>query len=148
MNNEQIVHKSWWNRNWKWVVSICAIILVVITVFFSSGLGRITTDIAQAYTDTGLYENALAKINADPKVNELLGEVQPLGKITILEGETKYSNNYQTVNSTVRIVGTKGKAKMDISADRITDQWVYSKINIRIKNLSNKKQTVQINVVE
>src|SRR5690606_24169914 len=130
------------------IVLICVIMLVAIPVFFFSGLGRITTDLAQAYMENALYENALAKVNADPKVGELLGDVQPLGKMAILEGETKYSNNYQTVKSTVRIEGTRGKAKMDIYAERINDQWDYLKINVRIKNLSNKKQTIQITVVE
>tara|TARA_Y100001934_G_C11956515_1_gene587424 strand:+ start:205 stop:651 length:447 start_codon:yes stop_codon:yes gene_type:complete len=148
MNNELIEQKNWWKRNWKWFVPVCGIILISITVFLSSGMGGITTDFAQAYADTELYENALIKVNADEKVNELLGEIEPLGKMAILEGQTEYSNDNQKVNSTVRIIGTKGKARMDITADRINGKWNYSKINVRIKNPPEKKQTIEINTAE
>lgn len=144
MNNEITIQQNWWKRNWKWFIPIFAIIMVLTAVLISSGLGEITADIAQAYQDTELYENALEKVNANPKVNELLGEVQPLGKMAILEGETRYNNNHQTVNSTVRITGTKGKGKMDISADKINGQWNYSIINVRIKNGTNTKRTIKI----
>lgn len=144
MNNEITIQQNWWKRNWKWFVLIFAIIMVLTAVLISSGIGEITADIAQAYQDTELYENALEKVNANPKVNELLGEVQPLGKMAILEGETRYSNNYQAVNSTVRITGAKGKAKMDVSAEKINNKWNYSKINVRIKNGTNTKQTIKI----
>lgn len=148
MKNEPIKQKKWWKRNWKWFVPSCGIILISIAIFFSSGMGGIATDLAQAYADTELYQNALEKVNADQKVNELLGEIEPLGKMAILEGQIQYSNDNQTVNSTVRIIGTKGKARMDITADRINGAWNYSKINVRIKNPPEKKQTIEINTAE
>ena len=107
-------------------------------------MGGITTDFAQAYADTELYKNALEKVNTNQKVNELLGEIEPLGKMAILEGQTEYSNDNQTVNSTVRIIGTKGKARMDITAEKLNSEWNYSKINVRIKNPPEKKQTIEI----
>ena len=86
MNNELIEQKSWWKRNWKWFVSVCGILLIIISVFISSGMGRIGADLAQAYSDTELYENALEKVKSDQKVNELLGEIEPIDKFAILEG--------------------------------------------------------------
>ncbi|MCX2680268.1 cytochrome c oxidase assembly factor Coa1 family protein [Galbibacter sp. EGI 63066] len=148
MNNELIEQKSWWKRNWKWFTPVCAIILITVIIFFSSGMGGITTDLAQAYADTELYENALEKVRSDQKATELLGEIAPVDKLTILEGEVNYSNNNQTVNSTIRIKGTKGKARMDISADWENNKWNYKKINIRIKNPPEKKQTIEIITAE
>ncbi|QLE02377.1 hypothetical protein HX109_12725 [Galbibacter sp. BG1] len=148
MNNELIEHKSWWKRNWKWFVPVCGIFVIAITVFFSSGMSGMATDFAQAYADTELYTNAIEKVNSDQKVTELLGEIEPIDKMAILEGQTDYSNDYRTVNSTVRIIGTKGKARMDITADRINNEWNYSKINVRIKNPSEKKQTIEIKTTE
>ena len=68
--------------------------------------------------EKALYENPLAKVNAHPKVGELLGDVQPLGKMAILEGETKYRNNYQTVKSTVRIEGKNENRQTSSFSDR------------------------------
>jgi len=148
MNNELIEQKSCWKRNWKWLVPVSGIVLISVGIFISSFMSGITTDFAQAYADTALYENALLKVNKDPKIKELLGEIGPLGNIAIFEGQTEYSNNNKSVNSTVRIIGKKGKAKMDIIADRINEEWKYSKINVRIKNPPEKKQTIEINTAE
>jgi hypothetical protein len=148
MNNELIVQKSWWKRNWKWLVPVCGIILIGTIIFFSSGMDGIATDLAQAYSDNKLYENALEKAKSDERVTKLLGEIEEIGKMAIFEGQVEYSNNNKTVNTTIRIVGTKGKARMDISADRIHHKWNYSKINVRIKNPPEKKQTIEINTRE
>lgn len=144
MNNELIEQKSWWKRNWKWFMPVCALIMVSIVAFLSSGIAEITTDFAKAYSDTELYENAIDKVNLNPKVMELLGKIEPIDNMAILEGQTKYSNDNQTVNSTVRIIGVKGKAKMDITARKIKGTWHYSKINVRIKNPPENKQTIEI----
>jgi hypothetical protein len=133
----------WWSRNWKWIVPISGLILIV-AFFFSAGMNGVATDLVQAYVDTELYDKALAKVEADVRAKELLGEIQPIGKLAILEGYVEYTNNNGTVNSSVRILGTKGKASMDISADRIDNAWEYTKINIRIKNPPEKKQIIEI----
>ena len=144
MNNELIEQKSWWKMNWKWFVPVSGILLIIISVSISSGMGGIGADLAQAYSDTELYENALEKVKSNQKVKELLGKIEPIDKLAILEGTVHYTNENQTVNSTIRLKGTKGKAKMDISADRIHNEWNYTKIKVRIKNPPESKQTIEI----
>lgn len=144
MNNELINQKSMWSRNWKWIVSIGGLILIVALLFFSSGMNGVATDLAQAYADTELYDKALEKVKDDERAKELLGEIQPIEKLAILEGHVEYTNNNKTVNSSIRIIGTTGKASMDISANRMNNAWKYTKINIRIKNPPEKKQTIAI----
>lgn len=148
MNNELIEQKSWWQKNWKWSLPILGGIVLSVIIFFTSGMDGITTDLAQAYTDTALYEKAIEKANANEQVKEVLGEIKPIDKLAILEGQVEYSNGMKTVHSTIRIVGSKGKAKMDIAADRISEAWSYTKINIRIKSPVEKKQTIEIITAE
>jgi len=144
MNNELIVQKSWWKRNWKWLVSVCGISLFLIGVFITSGMGEISAHFVRAYSDMTLYNNAIDKVNSVQKVKELLGEIEPIDNLAIFEGEVQYSNNNKTVNTTIRLKGTKGYARMDIIADKVNNEWVYKKINIRIKNPPEKKQTIEI----
>jgi hypothetical protein len=144
MNNELIEQKSWWKKNWKWFIPVSGLLLIIFSVFISSEIVGIGADFAQAYSDTELYQNAIKKVKSDQKVKELLGEIVLIDKFAILEGEVNYTNGNQSVNSTIRIQGTKGKAKMDISADRVQDQWVFKKINVRIKDSDNSKQTIEI----
>jgi len=144
MDNELIKQKNWWKHNWKWLVPVSGIIMISFAIFFSSGMDGIATNLVQAYADTELYKDALEKVNSDERVKELLGEIEPIDNLAILEGEVNYTNDNHTVNSTVRLKGTKGNAKMDIIADRINNMWNYNKINVRIKNPPEKKQTIQI----
>ena len=148
MNNELIEHKSWWKRHWRWLVPLSSIILILIGIFFSSGMDGSAIDLAQAYTDAELYENALEKVKSDDRVIEILGDIQPIDKMAILEGQVDYSNKNTTVNSTIRIIGKKAKARLDISAVRIKNDWNYTKINIRIKNPPEFKQTIEISTAE
>ncbi|PKG42537.1 cytochrome c oxidase assembly factor Coa1 family protein [Psychroflexus sp. MES1-P1E] len=148
MNNELIEQKSWWKRNWKWLVPVSGIMIISLVIFFSTGMGGIATDLAQAYADTELYENALERAKSDERVTELLGEIEPIDKMAIMEGQVEFSNENKTVNSTIRIVGDKGKARMDISADRIKNKWNYTKIKVRIKNPPELKQTIEISTTE
>jgi hypothetical protein len=148
MNNELIDQKSWWKRNWKWLVPLSGIILISLGIFFSSGMDGIATDLVQAYADTELYDNALEKAKSDERVTELLGEIKPIDQLAILEGHVEYSNDNKTVNSSIRIIGNKGKGSLDISADRMNNEWNYTKINVRIKNPPENKQTIEIETGE
>jgi hypothetical protein len=144
MNNELVTQEHWWKRNWKWAVPIVGTIMMAIVIFFSSGMNLIVTDLVQAYADTKLYEYALEKAKSNDSVIELLGEIEAIENLAILEGEVHYTNENKTVNATIGLKGTKGKAKMDITANRINDKWSYKKINIRIKNPPEKKQTIEL----
>lgn len=144
MNNNLIPQKRWFNRNWKWLVWLCGILLITIALFFTSNMDTIVTHLAQAYANTELYENALEKAKANNSVTNLLGDIQPIDKLAILEGQVEYSNDNKTINSSIRIVGTKGKGNLDVSAKQIDSLWKYTKINVRIKNPPEKKQTIKI----
>ena len=74
----------------------------------------------------------------------LLGEIQPIDKLAILEGYVEYSNDNKTVNSSIRIVGTKGRGSMDITANRVNNTWVYTKINLRVKNPPENRQIIEV----
>ena len=132
MHNELIVEKSWWNRNWKWFLSTFLFLLLSGFILSSSIDGNIT-DIAQAYSDDLLYKKAIEKAKTNERVLEVLGEIEPIDKLAIFEGNVIYSNNNNLVALSIRIKGTKGKGKMNISAERNGTKWNYKKINIRIK---------------
>ena len=148
MSNDLIEQKNWWKQNWKWLVPAGGIIVFSCTIFFSSGMNGVVTDFAQAYADKELYQVALEKAETDQRVTDLLGEIQPIDKMAILEGQVEYSNDNKTVNSSIRVNGANGKASMDISADRINNEWSYKKINIRIKKPIENKQTIEIVLAE
>ncbi len=140
MNNELIVEKSWWKKNWKWFLPT-ALFLMGTLLFTTLSIDGNVTDIAKAYSENSLYEKAIEKSNTNERVLELLGTLEPIDKLAIIEGNAKYSSNNNSVEVTVRVKGSKGKGKIDISADKKGTEWEYKKISIRIKH---PKEEIQI----
>jgi len=148
MSNELVLHKSWWKPNWKWLLALSGILLISVVIFFTSNMDTVATHLAQAYADTELYENALGKVKSDESVTALLGDIEPIDNLAILEGQVEYTNENKTVNSSIRIVGSRGKGRLDISAERINNTWNYTKITVRIKKPPEKQQRIEINTAE
>jgi len=140
MNNELIIAKSWWSSNWKWLLPTLLFLLFV-GFFLSASIEGSITDLAQAYSDKSLYENAIDKANTNKRVLEVFGKIEPIDQLSILEGNAIYTNNNNSVVLSIRIKGDKGNGKMDISAERNRTAWNYKKINIRIKD---PKEEIQI----
>jgi hypothetical protein len=141
MDNELIIKKSWWNRNWRWFLPTLILFLLLFGFVLSSAIDGNITDIAQAYSDNSLYEKAIEKAKTNKRVLEVIGEIEPIDKLAIIEGNVIYSNDNNSVALSIRIKGNIGKGKMDISAKKKGTIWEYKTINIRIKN---PKEEIQI----
>ena len=142
MNNQLIAEKNWWKKNWKWFLpTLTLVFLFLFESILSFNIHGNITDIAQAYSDNSLYEKAIDRAKSNQRVIEVIGEIEPIDKFAILEGNARYSNGNNSVALSVRIKGSKGKGKMDISADKKGTDWEYKKISIRIKV---PKEVIQI----
>lgn len=138
MNNELIKEKKWWNKNWKWFMPFSGFILICILIIFN--LNGNALDFAQAYTDITLCQNAIDKANQNEAVIEKLGKLESIDKLAILEGNAKYSNNNKFIEITVRVNSNKENAKMDISAEKDGQKWIYKNIKLRIKKTGEEIQ--------
>ncbi|WP_245566928.1 hypothetical protein [Christiangramia portivictoriae] len=78
-------------RSLKWIIPIIVVLAVAFYLFSSSGMGKVATDLTQAYADEELYENAIEKANYNQRVLEKIGEIQPIDKMAILNGEVDFS---------------------------------------------------------
>ena len=109
-------------------------IIVIIGLIVSVSIEGNVTDIKQAYSETDLYEKAIDSANKNKSVIDKIGKIEKIDKFAILEGNAIYSNNNNSVKTSVRINGNKGKGKIDISATKAGKDWKYEEIKIRIKN--------------
>ena len=142
MNNELIPDKSYWSRNRKWIVPVFLFLILSIGILSSISDGP-ATDLVQAYADNSLYENAIAKAKTNQRVLEVIGEIEPIDKLAILEGNAVYSNDNNSVALSVRIKGINGNGKLDITAEKFGTEWKYKKIIVRNKN--SKEEIVVVN---
>ncbi|MBF0694370.1 MAG: hypothetical protein IR153_04865 [Flavobacterium sp.] len=118
------------STKWKWIASIVAVLVLGILVYSINTTASIT-DFAQAYNDQQLFNNALEKANQNDEVKTSFGQLQPIDKLAILEGNVVYQNDGNTVVATIRISGSTSKGKMDIEAHKTGEVWHYDKITLR-----------------
>lgn len=137
-------YKSFWKRNRIWIILSILIISIAVFFIFNASKNKGFTDIVNAYSDTDLYNNAFEISKGNDKVIEVLGEIKPIEKSAILEGTVSYSKKLDTVNSSVRIIGSKARGRLDIFAVKINNNWKYNSLKIRIKKPLDKKQTIEI----
>ena len=143
MDNELVEKESWLKRNWKWSVPTTILFVFILGIFLTSNSPEGITDIIQTYNDNSLYEKAIAKANSDKRIVQSIGIIQPIDKLAIVEGNIVYSNDNNSVSLSVRIKGTKGNGKLDITADKIGTAWKYKKIIVRNKN--TKEEIIVVN---
>lgn len=143
MANTTIQQRSWWQRNWKWLIPF-SIIISGLLLFVFSDLGSAASDISRAYGEKDVFNNAFEKVKANDKASEVLGELQPNDDLAILEGSVNYSNDNKTFKSSIRIVGSKARGKLDIIADKVDNVWVYKLIKIRVKKPEDQRQTIVV----
>ena len=144
MNNELIIEKSWWSRYYKWLFSVVLIVMIIIYALVKSGFGGILGDYSKAYADPKLYKGALKQVRQNERVKTVLGTVQPIDNMTIINGAVNYSEDNKIVNTTIKISCDNGKAMLDISAIRADNQWNYTTIKVRIKSPPERKETIEI----
>ncbi len=68
--------RNWFGRNLRWLIPVAGILIIAVYLFSSSGMGKITKDLAQAYADKNLYNNAIEKANSHQEVLDMLGKIE------------------------------------------------------------------------
>lgn len=141
--DETVNRPNWLQRNWKWLLPV-VVLIIYFVMSLPKGVGNATLHIVKGYTDSEIPENALDIVRKNERVNELLGKLEPIGKMTILEGYVNYSKNADSVFMALTIKGDKGKGKMDIKAFKNNGAWEYDTLKVRLKEPTFRKETIPV----
>ncbi|MXN91623.1 hypothetical protein GR160_10330 [Flavobacterium sp. Sd200] len=134
MDNELVQHKSWMQRNIKWFAPVLVLLLLLGSVMFSSVSDAQLGGFANALADEALYNNAVKQAQDNDEVTSVLGNLEPVDQMAIIESDVNYSDNNNAVNLSVRIKGSKAKGRMDVAATKVNNAWQYNAIKIRLKD--------------
>lgn len=124
----QVQEKSWFSRNWPWVVPVggCLTMIVLFFVF----LGSVVFGVSKAFSESTPYKDALEKINQDDYVINILGE--PIESNGIMSGSFNYTNGKGSADISIPVKGPNGTAKLYIVGSKKDDQWTYSELYVII----------------
>jgi hypothetical protein len=131
MSNELTKHRSWLRRNLVWLFPLILIVITAVYLLLSGVIG--TGDYAKAYADRRVFEEAVQQAQHNERVQEILGDIQPLDRMAIAEGAVEYAESGQAITATITLKGSKAKGKMDIEAHKADGNWIYDKVSVRTK---------------
>ena len=134
MDNEITQDKNWLQRNIKWFAPLVVIVLLLGSAVFSSVSDAQLSGYANALADEALFQNAVSKAQENAEVTKVLGILEPVEQLAIIESNVNYTDDNNTVNLSVRVKGSKAKGRMDVTAAKVNNAWQYKLIKIRIKD--------------
>ncbi|MDT0557885.1 cytochrome c oxidase assembly factor Coa1 family protein [Ichthyenterobacterium sp. W332] len=127
---EQQKQKSWFARNWPWVIPVtgCLGLIVLLIV----GAGAAIFGVSKMITNSEPYEYAIEQASTNKEVISLLGD--SIESDGIMKGDISLSNDDGHVDITIPIKGKKGKGKVSIKGEKTDGVWDYESIYVTIKS--------------
>jgi hypothetical protein len=124
---EEHRQKSWFARNWGWVLGggCLSIILVIVLA-----VGGLIYKVSDAVSESEPYTYALAKTMKNEKVINFLGE--PIETNGMGNTSFNYKNGTSTAELTIPIKGPKDEGNIIVNAEKINDEWAYNLLYVKI----------------
>ena len=127
---EIIQHKSWFKRNWKWVVPTGGCLLFIILAIVL--VGSIFVGVTGLMSDSPAYVDAMKKASTHKELIEQIGE--PIEQNGIMGGSIKYSNGENSADITIPIKGDKGEATIRVEGSGTDKNWIYRTMEVYISD--------------
>lgn len=137
-NNQLVPKKPWLYRNWKWLVPVVFVILLLVFVIIITK--DIITGMGTAMADPALIEQAKEKAQNNPEVTSYFGTELQVG--SIIEGDVLIHENGKTIRVTFPLKGNKGSGMIDIYAHLAYEKWKHDSIDVRLKK--PEKHTIKL----
>ncbi|MCC1485277.1 cytochrome c oxidase assembly factor Coa1 family protein [Winogradskyella immobilis] len=124
---EEQRQKSWFAKNWGWVLGGgCLTLIVVVVVVVGGIIYKVTDTIKESEPFTHAYAEAIE----DERVIEYLGT--PIETNGIGNTSYNYSNGSTTAELTIPIKGPKDEGNIVVSAEKISNEWAYKLLYVKI----------------
>ena len=131
---EDVKQKSWFGRNWPWVLPVGGCLTLI--VLFILGVGAAVFGITKAVSGSEPYEYAYQKAIQNKEVIDILGT--PIEK-GFVGSNSHYSINggTKTVSLTIPINGSLNDAFIYVEGVKEDEDWIYTKLYVDVKNSDN-----------
>lgn len=136
--SEYVHQKSWFSRNWLWVVPVSGCLLGILLLVF--GVGAALFGVTKLITGSEPYEFALDRAKTNEQVVHIIGE--PIETDGIMQGNISIKNSKGEADIRIPIKGPDGKAVIIVKAEKYDGEWKYDELYVIIK-----KTKEQINLI-
>lgn len=117
--------RSWWGRNWKWVVPVGCLV-----PFLACGglIASVVMLVFGALRSSEVYTEAVARAKANEQVRAQLGE--PIQAGWTVNGNIQINNDSGSANLTIPISGPKKSATINVVATKAKGKWEYTTLEV------------------
>ncbi len=131
---EEVKQRSWWSRNWPWVVPVggCLTLIVIGIV----GIGSLFFGVTKMIKNSTPYEYALEQTKQNQDVIDALGE--PIDTDGMMQGNISLSNDDGEADMKIPIKGPKGEGTITVVANKYNGEWTYEKLFVLIKETNEE----------
>jgi Cytochrome oxidase complex assembly protein 1 len=140
MENEPI-KKSWWSRNWIWVVPVgclasfvACMALVVLLVLGVSGIALGT--VFGAIKSSDVYQQAIQELEANPAAVQALG--LPVKPGLLVTGSVQVNGSTGTADLSIPISGPNGSGTLYLVARKSAGVWEFTTLQLAVKGSAER----------
>ena len=132
---EEVKQKSWFGRNWVWVVPLGGCLTII--ALFVLGIGALVFGVSKAISGSAPYEYAVEQASNSPKVIAALG--RPVETDGIMQGNISLENGDSGhVDITIPLKGSKRKGYVTIIGEKVNGDLVYEELYVLIKSTNEE----------
>jgi TonB family protein len=115
-------------RNWKWMLPVGCLGLIVIAVAVIGGIFLVAMS---AIKSSDVYKGALERARANHEAVAVLGE--PIKDGWLVKGNINFSGPSGTANIEIPVSGSKNSGTLYVRAVYEGDAWIYEKLDLAAK---------------
>ena len=119
--------KTWFDRNWKWLVTLLLILaLLIVAGFIAAVLFGVETLIKKSDP----YQLAVRRATESPAVGEKLGNPIQIG--WFVSGNINYSGSEANVNLRIPISGPRGRGHIGVVGKEHAKRWTFETLEVDV----------------
>ncbi len=135
---EQQNQKSWFSKNWGWVLGGGCLTFIVIIVL---AIGGFVYKVFDSVKESEPYMHALVKSKENEQVVGFLGE--PIETNGLGSSTYNYKNGLSIAELIIPIKGPRDEGSIVVTAEKVSDEWSYIELYVKIDG-----ETEHINLLE
>jgi hypothetical protein len=120
-------HRSWWQRNWKWVVPVGGVALLAV---FAAVIFGFVSLLSGMMRSSEPYRHALHAAQTSPAVIAALGE--PIEAGFMPSGNISVNNDDGEADLSFGLHGPRGEATVYVEATRKRKRWSYQTLVVAL----------------
>ena len=125
--------RSWWQRNWKWVVPVGCLTPIIIC---GGGVALFMSLILGTMKSSEAYSQSLAQVKADTAIQAALGT--PIEAGFMVSGNVSFDGSSGHADLSYSVIGPNDSGQVFAIADKTAGAWRFTMLDVQIASTGDR----------